>query len=185
MIASRALILSAGALTLLQLPAVATAVEPGEGNKAIRPLLDCRKIVDAGERLSCFDKESATLDEADRKNELTVMNKDDVRKTRRSLFGLNLDGLPFLGGGGDKDDASAEQEEGRSRITAKVLSARALGYGKWAFELDNGANWVTTEAVPHREPEAGGDVVIKRGALGSYRASFGGSVRPVQVKRVN
>ena len=187
MVASRATVSVAGLLIMLHLPITATAAEPREANKALRPLLDCRKLVDAGERLTCFDRESASLDEADRKNELTVMDQEDVRKTRRSLFGLDLSGLPFLGKNGDDKagDAKEAEEEGRSRITAKIASARAVGYGKWAFTLDDDARWMTNDAVTYRDPAPGMEVVIKKTALGGYTAIFGGVNRPIKVRRVN
>ena len=133
-------------------------------------------------------KPSATLDEADRKNELTVMDKEAVRKTRRSLFGLNLSGLPFIGGDdkAESDDAkSADELEGQTRITAKIASARPLGYGKWAFDLDDGAHWVTTEAMEFKDPAPGMTVVIKKGSLGGFSAGFDGGIRQVKVRRVN
>lgn len=190
MVAWRTLRMSLGALVMLQLPIAATAEEPRVPNSAIRPLLDCRKIMGAVERLSCFDKESAALDEADRKNELTVMDREDVRKTRRSLFGLDLSGLPFLGRNGDdegKDATAAKEieEEGRSRITAKITSSRSIGHGKWAFYLDDGAHWVTNEAVTYKDPAPGMDVVIKKTALGGYMADFARSSRQIRVRRVN
>lgn len=187
MMARRMRVTAMGALAMLALPLAVTEAGAQTPKNAIRPLLDCRKIGDTAERLSCFDRESAALDEADRKKELTVMDKEDVRKTRRSLFGLNLSGLPFLGDGEDDNDVkkTEAEKEAASSITAKVASVRALGNGKWAFDLDDGAHWVTTEAITYREPETGGTVVIKKGMVGGYRASFDGSTRLVRVRRVN
>lgn len=184
----RAIALTGAASIMLSMSFAATAAEPSGASSALRPLLDCRKIADAAARLACFDKESTTLDEADRKNELTVMDKEAVRKTRRSLFGLNLSGLPFIGGS-DKaesdDEKQAEELEGQTRITAKIASARPLGYGKWAFDLDDGAHWVTTEAMEFKDPTPGMTVVIKKGSLGGYSAGFDGGIRQVKVRRVN
>lgn|GEM_PF-844653 len=184
----RARTLATGALIGLALPLAATASEPTAPNGALRPLLDCRKIGEAAERLACFDKESATLDEADRKNELAVMGKEDVRKTRRSLFGLNLSGLPFIGGDGQtggEEKKSEREEEGFTQITAKIASARSLGFDKWAFDLDDGAHWVTTEGLTFKDPAPGMTVVIKKGTLGGFAASFDGGIRQVKVRRVN
>lgn len=174
-------ILIVGGLLSLGAPLLAAAPE---GQGGLRPLLDCRRVADATERLACFDKESAILDDASARNELTVLDKEAVRKTRRSLFGFGLPRLPFLSDSKDGPGKDAENEEGDGKLTATIASARSLGYGKWAFDLDDGAHWVTTEAVVQTDPAKGASVVIRRGALGAYFASFAGS-RQVRVKRVN
>ena len=168
----------AAALILLLTPTIAIGAERGQA-RALRPLLDCRAQEDAAARLACFDRESAVLDQADRKNELTVLDKEDVRKTRRSLFGLNLSDLPFVGGS-DADDA----DDGRTSITGTIVSARSIGNGLWAFTLDENIRWATTEEARYPQPAAGMTVLIKKGALGSFTASFAGK-RTVKVRRIN
>lgn len=168
-----------GSLAVLA-PVAATASTPPERNAVIRPLLDCRKIADAPARLACFDRESASLDAADEKNEITVLDKDAVRKTRRSLFGFSLPRLPFFDG---KDD-DGQEEAGLQAIEATIASVRSLGYGKWQLELDDGARWSTTEAIVGRAPEAGKTIEIKRGAIGSYFGKIEGR-RAVRMQRVN
>lgn len=164
------------------MPIAATASEP-ERNAVIRPLLDCRKETGDAARLACFDRESAALDAADAKNEITVLDKEAVRETRRSLFGFSLPRLPFLGGG--KDGGGDEKaDEGLQSLEATIKSARSLGYGKWQIELDSGARWATTEAIAGRSPEAGKAIEIKRGAIGSYLGKIDGG-RAVRMQRVD
>lgn len=181
MVGARILALAMGGVILFS-ATNATATEPREKNAALRPLLDCRKLAGESERLACFDRESATLDAADVKNEITVLDKEAVRETRRSLFGFTLPRLPLLGGGKDDKDDAAEAEE--SSLSATIASARSLGYGKWSFVLDDGARWETIEAVVSKEPAKGMNVVIKKGAIGSYMVNFDGS-RGVRSRRVN
>jgi len=168
-----------GSLAAL-MPLAATASTPSERNAIIRPLLDCRKVADASARLACFDRESATLDAADEKNEIAVLDKDAVRKTRRSLFGFSLPRLPFFDGKGD----DGKEEPELQTIEATIASVRSLGYGKWQLVLDDGARWATTEAVVGRQPEAGQMIEIKRGAIGSYMGKIDGR-RAVRMQRVN
>lgn len=159
------------------------SAQAGARPTAIRPLLDCRKVAVPEDRLACFDRESASLEAADAANEIAVLDKEDVRKTRRSLFGLALPPLPFLGGG--KSDEGEPDGEGEAQLTATITSTKSLGYGKWAFALEDGAQWVTTEAVVYGQPTKGKSVVLKRAALGGYFAVFEGSGRTVRAKRVN
>lgn len=178
----RALGLSAAGLATLCASAMAIGAAPDKRNAAIRPLLDCRKIADTTERLACFDRESATLDAADAKNEIAVMDKEDVKKTQRSLFGLSLPKLPFLSGGDDEKDTpdSAKLDE----IESKIVSARPLKSGEWLITLEDGASWQTVEAMPYGKPAPNQSIVIKRAAFGSYKGSINKWI-PVKMKRVN
>lgn len=152
---------------------------------AIRSLIDCRSINDNNARLACYDERVGEIAAATERKELVVMDRDAVRKTRRSLFGFTLPRLPFLGGGQEDDSRTESKDEGSSNsLEAEVKSVRSLGYDKWAFVLDDGARWETTEALGGRDPKAGGTVHIKRGALGSYMAQFDGG-RWVRARRIN
>lgn len=182
MTAWRGILFSAGSAIAL-LPSIsATAAQPVEKNSAIRPMLDCRKIGEPTERLACFDRTSAVLDSANEKNELTVLDKEAVRKTRRSLFGLSLPQLSFLGGG--NDESEKEKAQGFDSIQATITSARDLGYGNWQIRLDDGAQWVTSEPINGRTPAPGKSIEIKRGAVGSYLGKIDGG-RAVRMRRTN
>ncbi|MBN8832142.1 MAG: hypothetical protein J0G94_16335 [Sphingomonadales bacterium] len=172
--------LSIALATGLILPAAATASsKSGTDGGALRPLLDCRQIGSAQDRLACFDRESAALDQANERKEITVLDKEEVRKTRRSLFGFSLRGVPLLGGD-DDENAPAEAKS----MKATIASARSLGHGRWQFELEDGGTWTTLEPVTGRLPAAGKPVEIKRAALGSYLGNIDGD-RAVRMRRVN
>jgi hypothetical protein len=171
--------LGTGLAMALLMPFDATAAGSSERNEGLRPLLACRSMEGAEARLSCFDRESAKLDEADRRNEITVLDKEDVQETRRSLFGFSTKALSFLGGG-DNGDAPPEAQS----ISARIASVRSLGHDKWQFTLEDGATWRTLEAVTSRQPAAGRQVEIKRAALGSYLGKVDGG-RAVRMRRVD
>lgn len=145
-------------------------------------LLQCRSIADNVERLACFDRQVGAMDAAAQRDEVVVLDKGELNKTRKTLFGFSFPKLPFLGGGDDKDEGKGE-EDGVARMEAVIASVRSLGYGKWQIGLEDGAQWMTTEAVTGRDPKVGQTIEIKRAAMGSFMGKVDGG-RPVRMKRV-
>ena len=165
---------------VLVIPALLLAA-PGQAAEPpapIRGLAACRTIGDNAQRLACFDREAAALVASVEKNETVLLDKQEVRKTKRSLFGFSLPRLPFFGG--DKDPDRDEPEF--TQIETPIKSVRSLGYGKFRFTVDDGALWETTEGI-NAFPKPGEKVLIKKGALGSYFIKFEGS-RSVKGRRV-
>lgn len=149
-------------------------------------LLKCRDIKEDSARLACFDQQVATIESAAQRDEVVVLDKTELNKTRRTLFGFSFPKLPFLGGGDDDaakaDKKAADAEDGVDRIEATIASVKSLDHGKWLIKLDDGAEWTTTEAVTFREPKPGMTIEIKRASMGSFVAKIAG--RPVRVKRI-
>jgi len=146
-------------------------------NALIGAVTACRSEQDGAARLRCYDAAAAALAEAESSGKVVVVDREDVRKTRRSLFGFSLPKLPFFSG---DDSAESQQDE----ITATVAAAGALGYDKYRVKLEDGALWETTEGSPNvRGPRRGDTVVIKRGPLGSYMMKIAGQ-RALRAKRV-
>lgn len=152
---------------VLMSPSAAFGAAPNDnkahsGGPAVEALAACRLVADNAARLACYDQASARFSEAMSKGELVVMDQQDIRRTRRSLFGFTLPRIGLFGGG-DKEDA--EQEEIETTITA----ASGLAYDKYRIRIEDGAVWETTEAAPGIDPpRAGQKIKIKRGALGNY-----------------
>lgn len=147
-------------------------------------LLQCRTIADNVERLACFDRQVGAMDSAAQRDEVVVLDKSELSKTRKTLFGFSFPKLPFLGDGDDKDgDKAPAQEEGVTRMEAVIASVRSLGYGKWQIGLEDGAQWMTTEAVAGRDPKVGQTIELKRAAMGSFLGKVDGG-RAVRMKRV-
>lgn len=144
-------------------------------------LLQCRAIADGPQRLACFDRQVGAMNEAAQRDEVVVLDKGELKKTRKTLFGFSFPKLPFLGGAEDQDER--KEEEGFNHIQAKIVSVRSLGYGKWQIALDDGAQWATTEAVTGRDPKAGLSIEIRRAAMGSFMGKVEGG-RAVRMKRV-
>ncbi len=152
--------------------AVATLAAPASAQdvKASRPqalkrLTDCRSITDQTARLACYDREVAAVDAAEARKDLVVVDREQLRKTRRTLFGLTLPDLSIFG-----DDSP--DEEGMSRIESRIRRLAQDPYGKWIFELEDGARWIQTDtrALSIR-PQPGQPIVIRKAAMGSYLAN--------------
>ena len=153
------------ALVLLALPAAALAqAEPRQARpESFEALIRCRAIADEAARLRCFDQATAALQAAAERRDVVVVDRAQVRESRRRLFGLALPRLPIFGGG------DREEEEEVSSIESTVASARQNQYGHWTVRLQDGSTWLQTDnntlAFP---PRAGQAVIVTRAALGSY-----------------
>lgn len=171
------------ALGLLAGPAQAAPKQQQPRPEIFTNLLQCRAIADNVARLACFDRQVGAMDAAAQRDEVVVLDKSELNKTRKTLFGFSFPKLPFLGGG-DDGDGDKPQEEGFSQIDSVIASARSLGYGKWQIGLEDGAQWMTTEAVTGRDPKVGQKIELKRAAMGSFIGKIEGG-RAVRMKRVS
>nr|WP_314442097.1 hypothetical protein [uncultured Sphingomonas sp.] len=172
--------LGAGLLSLLLAGGAAGAQTANDGRTSpvvVREVLGCRSLTDAGQRLACFDRAVAALGEAQSKGDLVTLDRQEVRNTRRSLFGLTLPNLRIFG---DEDNS----EEG-SEIETTIVRAAAGPDGKWIFQLAEGGRWAQTDTRKFIvDPRAGQTIKIRRTALGSYTANVNDQ-RGIKVKRLN
>lgn len=166
-------------VTLAATPALAVDDTPQLPTQ-FTALQACRGKTDAAERLSCYDRAVDALSAATSSRELVVIDRREVRKARKGLFGFTLPKIPFLiGREGDPDDAA----EARALETT-VVSARRWNRAYWRFTVEGGAVWETVEEKRgFTDPKAGSPVTIERGTLGAYYAKVGRGGR-VLVKRV-
>lgn len=161
---------------LAGLSAQAAAQKPAS-NALVEAVTGCRAEQNEQARLRCFDAAATALQRATSSGSIVVVDKAEVRQTRRSLFGFSLPKLPFFRGDDSVDEAPEELE-------AKIASARSLGSDRWQFVLDSGAVWQTSQPSPYfKTPKPGQMVKLKRGALGSYFASVDGG-RTVRAMRI-
>jgi hypothetical protein len=133
-----------------------------------RKLANCRTIADATQRLACFDAASAELDAAVSRKDVYMVDKQQVQKTRRTLFGLPLPDLGLFGGDKDGDDAGAI-----SQIESTISAVRSRGVDL-LITIAEGSTWLQQEGTMAAiSPKPGMSVTIKRGALGSYWLKVG------------
>lgn len=171
-------------LTPLADPALAKADEPARPEVLSR-LIACRSVSDSAARLACFDAQSAALDQAERQRDVVVVDRGQIKKARRSLFGLELPDFSLFGGA-DKDgkDKGAPEEEGISRIESTIVQASQGPTGRWTLVIQGGARWqqIDTRDLA-RLPRAGMPILIRRATMGSFLASIDKQIA-IRVRRI-
>lgn len=152
--------------TVLATTGVAQAQEgEGAGSRVLKSFSDCRAIGDPAQRLACFDKAASALETAVKANDVRIVDRGDVRKARRSLFGFTLPKLNLFG---DDDDRDAKEPK-FTEINTTVASSRPLGNGRVEITLADEGNpvWQTTEAL-NWPPKPGAKIRIRAGTMGGY-----------------
>lgn len=141
---------------------------------AIKEIDACRSISDSTARLACFDAAAAKLAGAIESKELVVVEQQEVKKTKRSLFGFRLPDLAIFGDKGSEDD---------QQLTTTIAQASQGKNGRWNITTAEGAIWQTTEPVPFL-PRNGDAIEIRSAALGSFflKLRGGRSVRAIRVQ---
>ncbi|MEQ1547663.1 MAG: hypothetical protein ABL918_03325 [Chakrabartia sp.] len=172
---------SALALTTLHSAPLSAKEKEGAAPPALYvKLAACRALSDPAARLSCFDDAAAKLDAAVASKDLYMIDRAQVRETRRTLFGLSLPNLGLFGG--DKDDETAAANEiTQIDSTLKSVSSNANG---WVITLEEGSTWqqIDGEMLALR-PKPGMKIVVKKGALGSFKMAIGPQPS-IKVKRI-
>ena len=166
--------------SLICLPIGVLAEEQVQVAPQVQALQDCRTKPDAAARLACYDKAVDALTAATASRDVVVIDRAEVRKTRKGLFGFALPKIGFLSGReGNKDDALDEAE-----LTSTVLSARTWNREYWHITLADGGVWETTStARGFDDPKPGRPVRIERGTLGAFWLTVGKHGR-VQARRI-
>ena len=175
LIMTKPLLCAAIGLTVL-LPATAVAAQEGARPELLNRLTACRALSDSSARLTCYDDAVAALDAAEREGEVVVVDRNQVRESRRALFGFDLPSLPAF-------CRIAQQDDEVSAIETTLTRASRGGDGKWVFRLADGSTWRQSDSesvfFPNRE---GTEVRVRRAMMGSFMMTVGGS-RAVRVRR--
>lgn len=154
---------------------LAQAQDAAEPRSAVlQALTGCRAIADNAARLTCYDRESLALDQAEQTGQVVVVDRAQVEQTRREVFGFSLN-LPILSRGVQAEEVTS--------VSGILKSARQGGDGKWVITLEDGAVWrqVDDESLATR-PRPGAAVEIRRAALASYMLTVNGG-RVLRVRR--
>jgi hypothetical protein len=139
----------------------------------VQRLMACRAITAAEQRLVCYDRETAAMDQAIASKDLVMVDKEKARAAGRSLFGFSIPDFGGLFGGGSEV----------SQIDGTVRSAGRNQDGGWVITLQDGSVWSQTDDWPGLDPRPGKKVVVKRGLMGSFWLSIPGQ-NGIKVKRV-
>ncbi|WP_375428091.1 hypothetical protein [uncultured Sphingomonas sp.] len=140
----------------------------------MRTLARCRLITEPTARLACFDAAAAQLQDAVSTGQVTMLDREGVRQTKRSLFGFTLPRVGLFG----RSDGEPEFTE----IDTTIARVLPLGFGKYELMLKDGARWQTTDALAS-PPRSGSAVRIRKATLGSYFINVNGR-RGVKGRRI-
>ena len=166
--------------TLLVSPALAATPPGAPPAKPVTALQACRTVSDAAARLACYDRAVDALAAATASGDVVVVERTEVRKARKGLFGFTLPKIGFLTGKADNAEDVADEKE----LQTTIIASRSIGNGKWRFTVEGGALWETVEAsMAFRDPLPGRKVLIEKGSLGSYFVNVEKG-RRVQAKRI-
>jgi len=158
--------------------AAAAAEKPRARPELFDQLIGCKTISDAPRRLACYDQSVGAIEEAERKQDLVIVDRGQIRETRKSLFGFSLPRIGLFGGG--KDEGGKDEI---SEIQSIVASVRSVRGGDWSLRLaDDAGTWETISPVTVA-PRAGDKIRIRKAALGSYLGQVGIN-RGVRFRRV-
>jgi hypothetical protein len=162
------LILGCAGMALFTTSAVAADKADKKAPRAevLQKLIDCRAIPNDAERLACFERQTALIDDAEAKRDLVVIDRDQATKARKESFGLPAKPLivgqaPALG-------------EGVTDVTSKIRTAKLLNSKRWLFVLEDGARWYQAESKSIREPKPGQSIRIRKASLGGFLANIDG-----------
>lgn len=147
------------------LAAPASAQDRAE-DKYLDSLRTCQAITDNAERLACFDKAVGTIVAASDSDDLRIVDREEVRETRRKLFGFSLPDLGIFGRrDGQGDDAKEDELE---VLQTTITSVRPTGDG-YILTTAEGAKW-QIDNVPRRllSPKVGQSLEIRNAALSAY-----------------
>jgi hypothetical protein len=146
---------------------------------SVAALAACRATADPAARLACYDRAVPTLLGAASSGDLAIIDRQQAREVRRTLFGFAVPDLPFF-----KKRPGRAEDEAPKELVSTVRSFSSLGNDRFRFAITDGnALWESTESAQLRDPRQGEKVTIQRGAIGSFFAQFEGQ-RAVRVRRV-
>ena len=154
------------ALVTLQTAAAAAATAPplpAERAKVLQAVVDCRKLTADAERLACFDRATAVLDEAEKTGEVVVVDQARVREVKRQAFGLTLPSLSLFGGG-----TAATRDEPIRQVDLVLSGVRELAPGRYVLSTVEGATWLQLDGDMPVAPRKGDALVVTPGMLGSF-----------------
>lgn len=169
------------AMALALTAAPLAAKDEQDESAYVAALRACQGKADAAERLACFDTAVASIVSASTEGDVRVVDREEVRETRRKLFGFALPDLGIFGGKSDKEDP--EQAEEFTNLQTTIAAVKGSEQAIIIVTAE-GAEWQLSE-VPARllRPRVGQPVEIRAAALSSYFLRINGQ-KGVKGRRV-
>jgi hypothetical protein len=152
--------------------AFAQAPSPTETPEALSRVYACAALLNAEERLACYDAAVGALRTAEDTGRFVSVDREQVQELERDAFGFSLPSLPRLFGGRDGDgeeeasDAAASLSVDEVEMVVGRISTR--GDGRAVFTMENGQRWVLVQSERVRNLRPGDSVTVRRASLGSF-----------------
>ena len=159
-------------LGIMAVPASAVAKDkPATPSPLVTAIDRCRQIADPTQRLACYDGAANALVQAANTGAVAIVDQNEIRKARHSLFGFTLPKIPFFSG-----DRTADEVQ--RQLDSTITSVKPLNNGYFRIVIaDNNAIWETTDSsISFDPPRPGQKITILRGPLGSYFLRINGQV---------
>ena len=156
---------------LLSAAGPALAKEKPAPSPLVSAIDRCRQITDPMQRLACYDAAAGALVQATNSGTVAVVDQNEVKRVRHSLFGFSLPKIPFFSG-----DTTANEAQNQLDTTITKVTALNNGYFRIVI-ADNNAVWETTDDYASFDPpKPGQKIEIVRGALGNYFLRINGQL---------
>lgn len=151
------------------LSASSPAIAQDKGADAADPQMDALRACLAEQsdsaRLACYDRAARAIIAATDAGDLRVVNRAEVRETRRKLFGFSLPDFSIFRDKGTRD------EEKIDNLVTSIASVRRTDSRTpgWLLTTSEGAVWELKD-VPRRmmTPKVGQPMEIRSASLSSY-----------------
>ncbi len=152
------------ALLALSAPLAAQDEEDLASSPLVTKLESCTTITDDAERLACFDREVGALVGAANEGDVKVVEKDEINKARKKLFGYSVPDAGIF-----KAD-SKEEKEANNRLTSTITKVRQVSSKEWHIWIEEGnARWrLKNNSIRFRAPKVGDSVEFKPATMGTY-----------------
>ncbi len=148
-------LLVAATILMIGAPSVAQSTRANLQN-----LYACKAVDGAASRLACYERQTAILEDAERRSEIAVVDTRAEQQRRRAAFGAKV-----------SDEARASST--LAEIKTTLVSATPGGAGLLVFALADGARWIQVDDAPiPGRLRPGSAVVVKRTMLGGYKMTI-------------
>ena len=183
----RIMVSALGAAPLLAGLLLAVPVQAQASDKLPGQLVGCSAQADDAKRLACYDSVVKSLSAEARK--VSEAREVETAKAKQAVAAAAAAAAATAAAEAEaarKDSfgKAADSADDVKSVTAAIAEILRDASGKSIFILDNGQIWRQADGYSLPSARVGGTVMVKRGAMGSYRLQPANSNRSVQVIRM-
>jgi len=153
----------------------------------------CTKIINAADRLACYDKAMGLAKTSAAVKQPTVKQVQQVQQVEAETAASPLVKPAPIVRKIKPDEAkklfgkspSKTQPPIPNQITAQVAAISKNTSGKLLFKMQDGSRWIQRDSRYFKKKDAPFEVIIKKGFAGSYLLRYPDSNRSIKVKRID